>query len=185
MLRTVRAAALTAALSSFVLTGPAAAHATLERTEAPADSYYIAVIRVPHGCKGSPTLKVRVQIPDGVMGVKPQPKPGWQLAIDRPAARRAFRPVPPQRQAARPARRDALLEDRPGVRDGRSSVDRDPRGRQDRARLQGARAGVDADAQAALTPAPRPPAGRMRCRPPPPVRDRDAPGAATARLLPA
>jgi uncharacterized protein YcnI len=75
------AAALTAAVVPLALSAPVAAHATLERTEAPADSYYIAVIRVPHGCAGSPTLKVRVQIPDSVTAVKPQPKPGWQLAI--------------------------------------------------------------------------------------------------------
>jgi uncharacterized protein YcnI len=81
MFRSLCAAALTAALLPFVTTSHAAAHATLERVEAPADSYYIAVIRVPHGCAGSPTLRLRVQIPDGVTGVKPQPKPGWQLAI--------------------------------------------------------------------------------------------------------
>lgn len=56
------------------------AHVTLETREAPADSYYKAVLRVPHGCKGSPTISVRVQIPDGVTGVKPQPKPGWTVA---------------------------------------------------------------------------------------------------------
>jgi periplasmic copper chaperone A len=81
MFRRFCAAALAAAFVPLALTTPVAAHATLERTEAPADSYYIAVIRVPHGCVGSPTLKLRVQIPDGVTAVKPQPKPGWQLAI--------------------------------------------------------------------------------------------------------
>jgi uncharacterized protein YcnI len=60
---------------------PARAHATLDRNEAPADSYYNLFVNVSHGCQGSPTLKVRVRIPDGVIGVKPQPKAGWELAI--------------------------------------------------------------------------------------------------------
>jgi uncharacterized protein YcnI len=56
------------------------AHVTLEAQQAPAGSTYKAVIRVPHGCAGSPTTAVRVKIPEGVTAVKPQPKPGWQLA---------------------------------------------------------------------------------------------------------
>ncbi|MGH6619672.1 MAG: YcnI family protein [Alphaproteobacteria bacterium] len=59
---------------------PAAAHITLETAAAPAGSYYKAVFRVGHGCKGSPTTAIRVRIPDGASGVKPQPKPGWQVA---------------------------------------------------------------------------------------------------------
>jgi uncharacterized protein YcnI len=37
------------------------------------------VFAVPHGCAGSPTVKLRVQIPEGVIGIKPMPKPGWTL----------------------------------------------------------------------------------------------------------
>jgi uncharacterized protein YcnI len=61
----------------------AQAHVTLEARQAPADSYYKAVLRVGHGCKDSPTVRLRVRIPDGVTGVKPQPKPGWKLDITR------------------------------------------------------------------------------------------------------
>ncbi len=32
--------------------------------------------RRPHGCEGSPTLKLRVQFPEGMIGVKPMPKAG-------------------------------------------------------------------------------------------------------------
>ena len=56
---------------------PAAAHVTLEKRQAPVGSYYKAVFAVPHGCAGSPTVKLRVQIPEGVIGIKPMPKPGW------------------------------------------------------------------------------------------------------------
>jgi uncharacterized protein YcnI len=57
----------------------AVAHATLESDEAPANSFYKAVVRIGHGCEGSPTTAVRVQIPEGVIAVKPMPKAGWQL----------------------------------------------------------------------------------------------------------
>ncbi len=59
------------------------AHVTLERQEAAIGASYKAVFRVPHGCGASPTLKVRVRIPDGVIGVKPMPKPGWQIETVR------------------------------------------------------------------------------------------------------
>jgi len=81
----VRAAAI-AALGAIIPAGivgiPAAqAHVTLENAEAPADSFYKAAFKVPHGCEGTPTVTVRIQIPDGVTNVKPQQKAGWQLAI--------------------------------------------------------------------------------------------------------
>ena len=70
--------ALAGALTAFA--AAAAAHVTLETTEARVGSYYKAVLRVPHGCAGSPTVKLRVRIPEGVIAVKPQPKPGWTLS---------------------------------------------------------------------------------------------------------
>jgi uncharacterized protein YcnI len=72
----IRALALCAA-------APAFAHVTLERGEAAADSYYKATLRAPHGCKDSPTVRLRVRLPEGVLSVKPQPKPGWSLAITK------------------------------------------------------------------------------------------------------
>lgn len=57
----------------------ASAHITLENQQAPVPSTYKAVFRVGHGCEGKPTVKVRVRIPEGVISVKPQPKPGWTL----------------------------------------------------------------------------------------------------------
>ena len=55
------------------------AHVTLDTREARAGTGYKAVLKVPHGCDGSATLKVRVQIPEGVIAVKPMVKPGWQI----------------------------------------------------------------------------------------------------------
>ncbi|MGB7177971.1 MAG: YcnI family protein, partial [Xanthobacteraceae bacterium] len=60
---------------------PAFAHVTLAVKESPIGADYKAVFRVPHGCKGSATVKLSVDVPDGFLAVKPQPKPGWQIEI--------------------------------------------------------------------------------------------------------
>jgi len=68
------------AVALLAASAPAFAHVTLETQEAPVGGTYKAVLRVPHGCEGSPTIRIRVQIPEGVIAVKPMPKPGWTLA---------------------------------------------------------------------------------------------------------
>lgn len=57
----------------------AQAHIVLEQKSAPAASYYKASFMVGHGCEGSPTTRISISIPDGVVNVKPMPKPGWQV----------------------------------------------------------------------------------------------------------
>jgi uncharacterized protein YcnI len=81
-----------AALSGALLIAPhlAAAHVYLETAEAPANRSYKAVLRVPHGCDGNPTTALRVQIPEGVIAVKPMPKPGWQVATVKDKYARAY-----------------------------------------------------------------------------------------------
>lgn len=74
---------LSAGALLFLGTGAAFAHITLETQEAPVGSTYKAILRVPHGCDGKATTAVRVQIPEGVIGVKPMPKPGWTLQTKR------------------------------------------------------------------------------------------------------
>ena len=66
------------AFSAFAASS-ASAHITLESREATIGSSYKAVFAVPHGCAGSATIKIRVQIPEGVIAVKPMPKPGWNV----------------------------------------------------------------------------------------------------------
>lgn len=80
MLRTVKKIHLFGlGLFCSFLTVPALAHTTFEVQQAPLKSYYKGVLRAAHGCDGSPTLKLRVQIPEGVVSVKPMPKSGWTL----------------------------------------------------------------------------------------------------------
>jgi uncharacterized protein YcnI len=58
---------------------PACAHVGLETKQATIGASYKAVFTVPHGCAGSPTVKIRVQIPEGVIAAKPMPKAGWNV----------------------------------------------------------------------------------------------------------
>ena len=60
---------------------PASAHISLETRQATIGASYKAVFAVPHGCSGSPTVKIRVQIPEGVIAVKPMPKAGWSVDV--------------------------------------------------------------------------------------------------------
>lgn len=83
--RTILAAALLAATASGAL-----AHATLEKGEASVGASYKAVIRVPHGCDGKPTIAVRVRLPEGFIAAKPQPKAGWTLEKTRGAYAKTY-----------------------------------------------------------------------------------------------
>jgi periplasmic copper chaperone A len=66
-------------LAAALAASPVHAHVSLENRQAAVGSYYNAVFGVPHGCAGSATTKIRVQIPEGVIGIKPMPKAGWKL----------------------------------------------------------------------------------------------------------
>ena len=68
-------------IAALLFATPAYAHVTLEGRQAAIGTWYKAVFAVPHGCAGSATTKVRVQIPDGVIDVKPMPKPGWNVEV--------------------------------------------------------------------------------------------------------
>lgn len=64
----------------------AQAHITLEQPSAEAGTYYKAVLRVGHGCDGSPTQALTVTLPPGVEHAHPMPKPGWALQTRADAA---------------------------------------------------------------------------------------------------
>lgn len=72
-------ALIAVAATAVVASSSARAHITLLNREAVVGSSYKAVFVVPHGCAGSATTEIRVQIPEGVIGVKPMPKPGWNV----------------------------------------------------------------------------------------------------------
>jgi len=61
----------------------ASAHTVLEYPVATAGQSYKATFKVGHGCGTSSTRQIVVDIPAGVQGAKPMPKPGWRLEVSR------------------------------------------------------------------------------------------------------
>ncbi len=45
---------------------------------------------MPHGCGSAATTGITVSIPEGVVNVKPQPKPGWTLATQTGPYEKAY-----------------------------------------------------------------------------------------------
>lgn len=76
---------LTLAAFAAMLAVPASAHITLEQQAAPVGSTYKVVLRVPHGCGESPTVRLRVRIPEGIISVKPMVKAGWKIDVAKGA----------------------------------------------------------------------------------------------------
>jgi len=74
---------LPAVAVAALLAAPAAhAHVTFENSEVAQNTTVRMVTRVPHGCGEQATLRVRIQIPDGVVGVQPMPKAEWELTTE-------------------------------------------------------------------------------------------------------
>jgi copper(I)-binding protein len=71
-----------AALAAAWLSLPAHAHVTLEKPEATAGQPYKGVLRIGHGCEGSPTTSLSIEIPAALKGVKPMPKAGWTVKAE-------------------------------------------------------------------------------------------------------
>lgn len=75
-----RACALPAALSVVVLSaGAASAHVTISPGEGAAGSYTVLTASVPHGCDGSATTKVAIQMPEQILAVTPTRNPLWEV----------------------------------------------------------------------------------------------------------
>jgi uncharacterized protein YcnI len=79
-MRWFRALGLTGLLGG--VTASALAHIVLTEPEAVSGGYYAGFFRVSHGCGASDTLSIRIAIPESVTIAKPQPKPGWSIAIE-------------------------------------------------------------------------------------------------------
>jgi periplasmic copper chaperone A len=77
----VRHAARTCALVLAFAPAIAAAHMVVDPPEGPAGGYFKTAFRVTHGCQGTPTVSLTIRIPEGVVGAKPQAKPGWMIEI--------------------------------------------------------------------------------------------------------
>ncbi|MFN7857155.1 MAG: DUF1775 domain-containing protein, partial [Acidovorax sp.] len=80
-IKNIAACAFLAGVTAFF--GTASAHVVLEYQVAPAGASYKATFKVGHGCGASPTRQIAVDIPVGMRGARPMPKPGWALEVQR------------------------------------------------------------------------------------------------------
>lgn len=76
-------ALIAAALLGAAVLPPAAAHAVLEPRSGAAGAYLRTAVTVGHGCDGSATVAVEVDIPPDIRVARPQPKPGWTVTVER------------------------------------------------------------------------------------------------------
>jgi periplasmic copper chaperone A len=75
--------ALPALILALSAAGAAQAHVSISPREAQAGAYQVVRVGLGHGCDGQATTALRIEIPPGVVSARPQPKPGWTLAIER------------------------------------------------------------------------------------------------------
>lgn len=78
--RWARALAL-AAGASCLMASQALAHVSFVKRRAPVGTLIETALRVPHGCDGSPTLRVRMRLPAAVASVRAREKAGWSASL--------------------------------------------------------------------------------------------------------
>ena len=87
----MKSATLMAAFIASAMAASAAnAHVTIEQREATIGGPVKLTFRVGHGCGVSPTVKVRVRVPEGVIAVKPMPKTGWTIETSKGAYEKTY-----------------------------------------------------------------------------------------------
>lgn len=62
-----------------VSAAPAMAHVTVSADQPHAGSYAVLTFSVPHGCEGSSTTKVSIQVPEGINAVTPTRNGLWEV----------------------------------------------------------------------------------------------------------
>jgi periplasmic copper chaperone A len=77
--KSIAAAGACATGLALAVVAPAAAHVTVSPESTVADDYANLEFSVPHGCEGSPTTSVRVQVPETVPSVTPGRHALWTL----------------------------------------------------------------------------------------------------------
>ncbi|HVZ28896.1 MAG TPA: YcnI family protein [Asticcacaulis sp.] len=63
----------------------ASAHISFVATDVQPGARAVEALRVSHGCDGSATTALRVEIPESVTVAKPQAKPGWTITVEHTA----------------------------------------------------------------------------------------------------
>lgn len=78
--RSTLSMALIATALLGVFATPAFAHVTANPNQASSE-FFKTDFRIGHGCEGSATTEVRVQVPDGVLSASPQEIAGWEIEV--------------------------------------------------------------------------------------------------------
>jgi uncharacterized protein YcnI len=73
------APAAAAALLTVGVAAPASAHVTVTPSDTAAGAYTILTFSVPHGCEGSPTTGITIQIPEELLSVTPTRNPLYDV----------------------------------------------------------------------------------------------------------
>jgi uncharacterized protein YcnI len=71
---------------SFLLVAalPVAAHVTIvDGSSIPSGGSAVIYFRLPHGCDGQPVNALSVQLPDGIVGAKPEAIAGWTATTEK------------------------------------------------------------------------------------------------------
>lgn len=76
-----------ALLALLAASGSALAHVTLETPTAASGGYYKGVLKIGHGCNGSPTTAISVEMPEGLRLAQPMPKAGWEVEVSKSAVK--------------------------------------------------------------------------------------------------
>ncbi|MEY3695693.1 MAG: hypothetical protein RL083_1518 [Pseudomonadota bacterium] len=66
-------------LAGALLPQQVLAHATVSPKFTTQGSYQRLAFGITHGCEGSATIEVIIQLPESIMGAKPMPKAGWTV----------------------------------------------------------------------------------------------------------
>lgn len=80
--KSVGAVAIALGTGTLLALGPAvaaSAHVSASATSTAAGSYTVVTFSVPHGCDGSPTNVVTIELPESVPAVTPTVNPNWTV----------------------------------------------------------------------------------------------------------
>lgn len=72
-------------VAGMMMTATAQAHVRFEKEVASNNSYMVGGLLVPHGCGESATVKITLEIADGVSQVTPRQIPGWTVSVTKRA----------------------------------------------------------------------------------------------------
>lgn len=75
------APAAAAAAVTFLVAAPASAHVTVTPDVTAAGEYSVLTFNNGHGCEGSPTKQVTIQVPDGINDVTPTRQPFYDVKV--------------------------------------------------------------------------------------------------------